>query len=345
MAKLRKFFSPTPATAQPQARPLAGIGRLFGLITSAFSQRDTGLNGVDSGGVTFFSFMQGIIDGMEREGKSRTAENYQAALGSLRKFMDGGDFAPCELTKEMLSGYETWLVRMDTARNTLSLYMRILRAVYNRAVIEGLTIDRQPFRSVYTGMEKTEKRAVDSSEIKRVKLLRLGRGTPEELARDVFMLSFYFRGMSFIDMAFLRKTDLSDGVLTYHRRKTGQKLCISWENCMRRIVSKHPVKSDSPYLLPLIDPSAGDEYTQYRNMQKKINRHLKVIGRMADLSLPLTMYVSRHSWASIAKSRNIPIDVISEGMGHESESTTRIYLASFDNSRIDRANRIVIKGL
>ena len=56
-------------------------------------------------------------------------------------------------------------------------------------------------------------------------------------------------------------------------------------------------------------------------------------------------HVSRHSWASIAKSKNIPISVISEGMGHDSEETTRIYLASLDGSVIDKANSIILKDL
>lgn len=40
-----------------------------------------------------------------------------------------------------------------------------------------------------------------------------------DFARDMFMLSFYLRGMSLMDMAFLRKSDLSYGYVTYRRRK------------------------------------------------------------------------------------------------------------------------------
>ena len=56
-------------------------------------------------------------------------------------------------------------------------------------------------------------------------------------------------------------------------------------------------------------------------------------------------YIFRHSWASIAKSKNIPISVISEGMGHDSEMTTQIYLASLDNAVVDRANAQILKDL
>lgn len=289
--------------------------------------------------------MQSIINGMEGETKLRTAENYKSALNSFTQYLRGRDFAPSELSADMLAGFAAWLCQRKISRNTVSLYMRILRAVYNRAVFAGLTADRHCFHHVFTGVEKTVKRAIDADCIKRISLLRLPCGSQMELARDVFMLSFYMRGMSFIDMAFLRKTDLSGGFITYHRRKTGQRLCIRWEQCMSDIVERHPAKDGSPYLLPLIDPDGGDEYTQYRNMQKRINRHLKVIGERAGLPLPLTMYVSRHSWASIAKSRGVPIEVISECLGHESTAITRIYLATLDTSRIDNANLTVIEGL
>jgi integrase len=110
---------------------------------------------------------------------------------------------------------------------------------------------------------------------------------------------------------------------------------------MQDIVDKY--KSDgSPYLLPLIDHNVGDERPQYLSMSHKINRHLKRIGQQVGISIPLTMYVARHAWASIARSRNIPLSIISEGMGHDSESTTRIYLASLDNSAIDNANSIIL---
>lgn len=153
------------------------------------------------------------------------------------------------------------------------------------------------------------------------------------------------RVMSFVDMAYLRKKDLNGNILSYRRRKTGQQLFIKWEKCMQEIVEKY----DNPlsqYLLPIIKPfSEIDERKQYIYTAHNINRSLKVIGNQLGLSVPLTMYVSRHAWASIAKSKNVPISVISEGMGHDSEATTRIYLASLDTMAIDKANSMILKSL
>lgn len=117
--------------------------------------------------------------------------------------------------------------------------------------------------------------------------------------------------MAFVDMFFLRKKDLQNGILSYRRRKTGQQLFIRWEKCMQEIIDKYPVNK-LEFLLPLIIHPNEDYRKQYANALHRINRLLKKIGKMLDLSIPL--YVSRHSWASIAKSHNIPISAISEGM-------------------------------
>ena len=113
---------------------------------------------------------------------------------------------------------------------------------------------------------------------------------------------------------------------------------------MQEIVNKYE-NPLSKFLLPIIKPMNSDERTQYQNAQYLINRKLKEIGKMAGVELPLTMYVARHSWASVAKNKNIPISVISEGMGHYSEKTTQIYLASLDTSVVDNANNMIIYSL
>lgn len=216
--------------------------------------------------------------------------------------------------------------------------------MYNRSVDEGLTEQRFPFRHVYTGIAKTVKRAIPLKDVRRIKVMDL-TGEPDlDYARDMFMMSFYTRGMSVIDMAYLRKADLSGGVLSYRRKKTGQRLFIKWEIPMQEIVDKYDT-SGSPYLLPVIGKDCDDTRKRYRNKAHLINRKLKEIGFRLGLSVPLTLYVARHCWASIARSRNIPISVISEGLGHDSEKTTQIYLASLDTTVIDKANSLIMKLL
>mgnify|MGYP002427047637 CR=1 FL=1 len=159
----------------------------------------------------------------------------------------------------------------------------------------------------------------------------------------MFLFSFYTRGMSFVDMAYLRKCDLCGTYLTYKRRKTRQTLHIKWEKNMRELVEKYDIPS-SPYLLPIIKPDAMiDVRKQYLYASQNINRHLKLLGRELGFSNPLTLYVARHAWASIAKSKNIPLSVISEGMGHTSYKTTQVYLDSIDTAKINQANKKIIQ--
>ena len=145
-------------------------------------------------------------------------------------------------------------------------------------------------------------------------------------------------------MAFLRKTDLVNNRITYRRRKTGQQLVIEWTKEMQSILDKYP-ENTSDYLLPIIKRTGINERCTYRNTGYAINRNLKQIAAMIGINVPITLYVARHSWASVAKAKGIPVSVISEGMGHDSETTTQIYLASLDTSVVDRANALIIKSI
>ena len=293
----------------------------------------------------FFLFMEQVIAEMRKMDRIRTSETYATTLRSLKRFQNGIDFSVREFNSERMVAYEAYLKQCGVSLNTSSFYMRNLRAVYNRAVERNLTPQRYPFRHVYTGIGKTVKRALPAQVIRQLKCLDLSANPSLQFARDMFLFSFYTRGMSFIDMAYLRNKDLSHGFLTYCRRKTRQQLTIKWERCMQEIIDRYHIP-DSPYLLPIIRPSHRiDERIQYIYASNKVNKSLKIIGCMLHLHQPLTLYVSRHSWASIARSMNVPLAVISEGMGHDSESTTRIYLASLNTAVIDRANEKILSAL
>ena len=168
---------------------------------------------------------------MKQLGKVRTSETYTAALASFMKFRDGQDILLCEIDSDTMMLYEAWLKSKGICPNSISFYMRILRAVYNRAVEKELTEQKYPFKHVYTGISKTVKRALPLKAIKRIKELDLTLKPHLDYARDMFLFSFYTRGMSFIDMAYLKKSDLKNGVIIYRRRKTGQQLTIKWEKC------------------------------------------------------------------------------------------------------------------
>ncbi|MDE6551360.1 MAG: site-specific integrase [Muribaculaceae bacterium] len=293
---------------------------------------------------SLFNYMESIIIKLKQNGKIRTAETYGSTLKSFKKFRDGEDIMLDSLNTRIMEAYQAWHQQRGVAPNTISFYTRILRAAYNRAVEEEIIENRHPFRHVYTGVDKTVKRALPLSVVKKIKALDLYLIPEQDYARDMFLLSFMLRGMSFIDMAFLRKTDLANGYVTYRRRKTGQQLIIEWTKEMQAILDKYP-ENASAYLLPIIRNAGVNERSVYRNVGYNINHNLKRIAEKVGITIPLTLYVARHSWASVAKAKGIPVSVISEGMGHDSETTTQIYLASLDTSVVDRANSLILKSL
>ncbi len=292
----------------------------------------------------FISFGRGVARHLKQIGKVRTAEAYRITLNSLARFRKETDIPLEEVDSNLMMEYESYLKETGVRQNTSSFYMRNLRAIYNRAVEQELTVQRYPFKHVYTGIDKTIKRAVPLDIIRRIRDLELSLYPSMDYARDVFLFSFYTRGMSFVDIAFLKKKDLQNGILSYRRHKTGQLLSIKWERPMQEIVDKYDT-TDTPYLLSVIRNNGMDVRKQYINEAHRINRNLKKIGVQLGLSIPLTTYVARHAWASIAKSKNVSLATISEAMGHDSENTTRIYLASLDTSAVDKANSLILKSL
>lgn len=292
----------------------------------------------------FISFSRTLIKQLRQVGKVRTSDTYATTVNSFVRFRDETEVLLEEIDSSLMMEYETWLKSNGICPNTSSFYMRNLRAIYNRAVEEELTMQRHPFKHVYTRIDKTVKRAVPLKIIRQIKDLDLKDSPLDDYARDIFMFSFYTRGMSFVDMAFLKKKNLQDGILSYRRQKTNQQILIKWEKPMQEIVNKYDT-SETPYLLPIIRNMQADEWRQYKTAAHLVNVKLKKLGRKLDLGIPLTSYVARHAWASIARSKNIPISIISEAMGHDSENTTRIYLASLDTSVVDRANRLILSSL
>lgn len=294
-------------------------------------------------GKGFFDYIRKLSDRLEKLNRERSSETMMTTLRSFMRFRGNIDLSFERIDKSLMEQYEAWLKSTGVSRNTSSFYMRNLRTAYKMAVEDGITADYQPFRRVYTGVDKTTKRAISKTDMRKIKYLDLMSRPALQYARDIFMFSFYTRGMSFVDMAYLKKKDLHGGVLTYRRKKTGQELTLEWRPEMQEIVDRY--SSSTKYLLNIITQEDGTERRQYQNRLTQVNRHLKTIGEMIGLSVPLTTYVSRHAWATIAKSKNIPLSVISEGLGHDNEQTTKIYLESIRSSAVDRANRQILKDL
>ncbi|WP_162533266.1 site-specific integrase, partial [Bacteroides faecis] len=177
------------------------------------------------------AFMKQVADGLQMEGNFGTAHVYRSSLNAIIAYHGKGDFTFNEVTPEWIKGFEIHLRGRGCSWNTVSAYLRTFRAVYNRAVdCRGAVYVPHLFRSVYTGTRADRKRALDTEDIQKVftKLPQSPAVTSDiRRAQELFVLMFLLRGLPFVDLAYLRKSDLRDNVITYRRRKTGRPLSVT----------------------------------------------------------------------------------------------------------------------
>lgn len=295
--------------------------------------------------VYVFDFMKNQIQLMRRSNRLGTALNYEKTMKNFAEFLSGVNIPFFAMTESLIADYNAFLVKRGLVRNSISFYMRIMRAVYNKAVRQKIVEQSYPFMDVYTGIDNTRKRAIPEATVSQLYKLPLVEGTSLAFARDIFIFSYCTRGMAFVDVAYLKKENIQDGLICYARRKTGQLLSIKIEPSIQRIIDRY-TSAFSPYVFPILtstEPSLA--YEEYHIAINNHNRLLRRLSKMLPICCKLTSYTSRHSWATAARNHNVPISVISAAMGHTSERTTQIYLTMLENSVIDDANKGLIMSL
>lgn len=291
------------------------------------------------------TFIEEQIKQLREEHRFGTANNYEKTKRSLESFLRNKKLTFSNFNEQFIADYNTYLISKGLMRNSISFYMRNLRAIYNKAVKQKIVRKKDLFLEVYTGIDKTRKRAVDEELISKLYNLTLDNNDSLLFTRDIFIFSYCMRGMSFVDIAYLKKTDISNGVISYCRRKTGQLMNVRIESCMQYIINRY-MDEKSEYIFPIIkSDDKGEAYKQYRSAINIYNRNLGVLSDMIGSGCKLSSYTARHSWATAARKHDVPISVISAGMGHSSETTTQIYLKSIEDDVVDRANAEIINKL
>lgn len=285
------------------------------------------------------------MEHLHKSGQTHTASNYSCALRLFRQFLGKNILTVDDLNSNIMTDFQKYMIGMRLSMNTVSLYNRVLRAVYNFAREEELLFsDRHPFRNVFTGMERTRKRAVKGDVVK--KIINSGNRLDADLsfARDLFLFSVYTQGMPFVDLAHLTIENLYAGRISYRRRKTNRYIEVRLPECATEIIKRYHEKG-SHYLFPVLYDSRRNKTVNYSTALRMHNKRLRALSELLHLDTPLSSYVARHTWASIAKWNGVTGTVISEAMGHSSIEITNIYLASLDDDTIAEANELVIKSI
>lgn len=201
--------------------------------TSVIKSKESEMNGNDT---SFLELIRNRIDILKAAKRFGTAANCNSALKSFTSFANGRNITINMITQEFMEEYNAWLRNRNLKRNTISFYMRELRAVYNIAVSKGLTSQTYPFKKVFTGLDKTRKRAVDEDVISEIASLDLKDNQTLQQARDFFLLSYSLCGMPFVDMVYLKPKDIKDGVVSYERRKTGEPISFKLPQLAETII-------------------------------------------------------------------------------------------------------------
>ena len=288
-----------------------------------------------------------LIDEFHRTDHLGTMSVYQQSKSSLTKFNHTLDIPFSDIDCQWLERYEKWLKGRNIKDTTISILFRTLRSVFNRALsMKLIKQDIYPFNDFKVSKfdVRTKKRAVTKEDVKKIMSLNLsGERQYMQLARDIFLFSYFGAGINFSDIALLRYCDISDGRIRYIRKKTGKEISFPLSEAGKEIIERYfrPDATSADYIFPILDRKMHKTEMQRKNrihkVIGKVNPCLAEIGKMAGLATHLTTYVARHTFATVLKRSGVNIAIISESMGHSDIATTQIYLDSFENSQIDEA--------
>lgn len=300
-------------------------------------------------------YMPEVIGMLKREGKFPAMHVYACTLRSYEKFCaeerypknTTASLSMQEIfTPERLKEYEDWLAGQQSSPNTISTYMRTLQAVYNRWMSPGIEgYNPVLFKDVYTKVESRTKRALTAEQMEQLRNTDFSVLTlRQQQVLTYFLLMFMLRGMPFIDLAHLRKSDLRNRRITYRRHKTGKLMVVDVPPDAMRLLQKYRDKTDSEYLFPLLHGGLfmEEHHHRYQETLRHFNRELARLMKQLLPGVSVSSYTARHTWTTLAYHSGVPVGLISQSLGHSSIRVTMTYLKPFDAEVIDRINRQVI---
>ena len=293
--------------------------------------------------ISVIEALKSLVQELLIAGRIGTAHVYHSTLNRILHFNGSKPLYFEQITPLWLSAFQNYLIGRQLHWNSISTYMRMLRAVYLRAVDRGeCSYKPRLFKGVYTGTRSTVKRAISVDELKKLSVPHPEVKAELNKTRMLFLLLFMLRGIPFVDLVYLRKCDLKDGVICYRRRKTGTWISVRLDAAAVPLLEALRTQDDrSPYLFPFITPEGVNPYAQYQKALRRFNFHLKKLSALIGCT-PLSSYSARHSWATTANFCNFHQELISNAMGHSSVRVTETYFKHYSDEAIDKMNRSVI---
>lgn len=303
--------------------------------------------------VALYGFIKSLIQSYKDEGKNGTASTYTSTMNALKKFNNEKKLLFNDINYTFLIRFEKWLRTERKCKDTsISMYMRTLKAVLNKAIKAGhMKQNNYPFKEYTTSHLKTDtaKRAIPKAKVKLIESLPFADGSQLQFAQNIFLFSYYTRGMNFADVANLTTDNIKGERLTYIRAKTGKVFNLAIHEKAKNIIACYANSGDAnsgdgatDFIFPVFNDTHKTDkqrYNRRKKVLKQINKNLKQIAVMIGMgNLKLTSYVSRHTYATVLKKSGASVALISEALGHSDTKTTQVYLKKFENEELDKAD-------
>ena len=313
-------------------------GKIESLSMSSLKKE---IEGKSVGNMDFFNFVDSLIHDLKKARKFGNAEIYRTLSNRIEKFHGKRFLSFRQINYAFIKKLETQHYASGNTAGGLSVYLRTLRSVYKKAIKHGIAKENyNPFND-YSIKNGTPKRQF----LNKAQLENFKNAVIEEphlaKARDLYMASFFLRGMNWMDMALLMGDSIQGDLerITYIRAKTRNKLfSIKITPALKQILlnyNKDKIEEDG-YVFPILskDVSPDQIHETIKNKRKRQNIYLKLLAERLELP-KFTIYTARHTYANILKRSGAPSNVIQDSLGHTTEAMTQAYLSSFETNVID----------
>ncbi len=287
----------------------------------------------DKNRITTFTAFDRRIAELVHTGRIGNAEMYKTTFQAFRKWI-GKDLLLRDINKDLLENWTKGLKDDGAKDTTISAYLRTLRALYNYSIQKRwIRPEYYPFRDFKLSQFSTETspRALDSEKLE--EFLTMSVYPDQQLARDIFVFSFYGRGINFIDIALLTKKNIQNHQIIYERKKLSKnpvRVTFPIRPEVQDIMDRYMDENRS-YLLPVLDrkihKTEQQKKDRIKKVRRKVNKDLNSLGKLIGED-NLTTYVARHSYASYMFQKGMYPMMIKESLMHKNFKTTEIYLKS-----------------
>lgn len=315
------------------------ISKLSVFTWSIFESQFLSNRGLHNG---VFDAFDETIENMRAKGAIGTAVTYECAKKSLQNFKPALSFA--DITSELLTRYETEMLKAGNSFTTISIYTRALRAIFNSAIDSGLVSrDAYPFGEKGYKVPETRnvKKALTLEEIGKLYATETAEKPVRDKMKDLWFFMYFSNGMNVKDLCLLRNKNIGRDFISYMRAKTLRssrekiEIRIPINSDIRRILDKWKVKSKDPEAFVfgyLTDKTTAERQRQViQQLTHLINDHMRELAKAAGIEQTITSYSARHSFATVLKRSGASTEFISESLGHSNLKTTKHYLDSFED--------------